>query len=305
MMKPLASNLCTNCPRNCKVNRKMGEKGFCNSGFLPTVSSVCLHRGEEPVLSGENGICNVFFSKCNLQCIYCQNYQISRCNETNGIEMTTLQLAEKIIPFLEQGIDMLGFVSPTHFVWQMVETLDVLHEKGFYPTVVYNSNGYDSVEILQQIADYVDVYLPDFKYMDKTLATNLSKSTDYPEKAKLAIKEMYRQKGAALEIDEHGLCRKGLIIRHLVLPEQIKNSCDVLKSIAEIDPQIFISVMSQYDAPFQISQFPFLNRSITVEEYEIVTDCIDELGFENGWVQEMESKNCYIPDFNKEHPFEN
>lgn len=299
-----ALKYCTNCPRNCKVDRSKGEKGFCNSGSLPTVSSVCLHHGEEPVLSGENGICNVFFSKCNLQCIYCQNHQISRCNETNGKELTTLQLAEKIIPFLQQGIDMLGFVSPTHFVWQMVDTLDILHRKGFFPTVVYNSNGYDSVETLQRIADYVDVYLPDFKYMDTTLAQNLSKAADYPEKAKLAIKEMYRQKGAKLEIDEDDLCRKGLIVRHLVLPEQIQNSCNVLKTIAEIDNQIFISVMSQYDAPFAIPQFPFLNRPLKPEEYEIVTDCIDDLGFENGWVQEMDSKNCYIPDFNKDNPFE-
>lgn len=303
-MEMSISKKCTNCPRNCKVDRAKGEKGFCNSGNLPTVSSVCLHHGEEPVLSGENGICNVFFSKCNLQCIYCQNHQISRCCETNGKEMTTLQLAEKIIPFLLQGIDMLGFVSPTHFVWQMVETLDILHDKGFFPTVVYNSNGYDSVETLRQIADYVDVYLPDFKYMDKNLAQNLSKAADYPEKAKLAILEMYRQKGAKLEIDENDLCRKGLIVRHLVLPEQTQNSCNVLKSIAEIDRQIFISVMSQYDAPFAIPQFPFLNRSLKPEEYEIVTDCIDDLGFENGWVQEMDSKNCYIPDFNKDNPFE-
>ncbi|MDD4848280.1 MAG: 4Fe-4S cluster-binding domain-containing protein, partial [Bacteroidales bacterium] len=272
--------------------------------MLPTVSSVCLHYGEEPVLSGENGICNVFFSKCNLQCIYCQNYQISRCNETHGQEMTTLQLAEKIIPFLQQGIDMLGFVSPTHFVGQMVDTLDILHHKGYFPTVVYNSNGYDSVETLKQIADYVDVYLPDFKYMDSSLAQNLSKAADYPEKAKLAIMEMYRQKGAKLEIDEYDLCRKGLIVRHLVLPENVQNSCNVLRAIASIDNQIFISVMSQYDAPFQIPQFPFLNRPLKQEEYDIVTDCIDDLGFENGWVQEMESKNCYIPDFNKENPFE-
>lgn len=298
------TKLCNNCPHNCNVDRSKGQKGFCNSGNNPMVSSICLHYGEEPVISGEKGICNVFFSKCNLQCVYCQNYQISRSNSIKGEELTTVQLADRIVEILKQGIDMLGFVSPTHFVWQMVETIDILHQKGYHPTVVYNTNGYDNVEILKEIAQYVDVYLPDFKYMDKYLAKNLSQAENYPEKATLAIQEMYRQKGADLEIDENGLCRKGLIIRHLVLPKQIQNSCDVLKTIADIDNQITISVMSQYNPPFSIPKFSFLNRSLNPSEYEIVTDLIDDLCFENGWIQELDSKNCYNPDFEKENPFE-
>lgn len=303
-MNLLHSKFCNNCPHNCNVDRANGEKCYCNSGNHPIVSSICLHHGEEPVISGEKGICNVFFSKCNLQCIYCQNHQISCSNSTHGEVMSTYRLAERIGDFLKNGIDMLGFVSPTHFVRQMVETIDILHQKGYYPTIVYNTNGYDNVTVLQDIADYVDVYLPDFKYMDPTLAKNLSHVEDYPDKAELAIREMYRQKGSALEIDKNGLCRNGLIIRHLVLPKQIKNSCDVLKTIASIDNNISVSVMSQYNPPFAIPKYPFLNRSLKPSEYEIVTDFVDELEFENGWVQELDSKNYYNPDFEKENPFE-
>jgi putative pyruvate formate lyase activating enzyme len=267
---------------------------------------VCIHHGEEPAISGEKGICNVFFAHCNLRCVYCQNHQISRNDgEVTEYEYDTKRLVQEIIGVMEKAnTDMLGFVSPAHFSLQMVEVIQKLHNQGYKPTIVYNTNGYEAPDVLEYLADYVDVYLPDFKYSDNALASRFSDVSDYVEKTLDALKMMYRQKGAELVVDNHGLARKGIIVRHLVLPGHVENSKGVLRAIAEIDPNIHISLMSQYYPPHPL-QFPELNRPLHNSEYETVIQEMETLGLENGWIQEPESSENYRPDFDKKHPFEN
>jgi len=301
----LSLSLCRLCPRQCGIDRTSGQFGYCKSELKPLVSSVCIHRGEEPAISGEKGICNVFFVHCNLQCIYCQNHQISR---NDGVitqyEYDTDKLAQEIITVIEKNkTDMLGFVSPAHFSLQMVEVIKKLHTQGYKPTAVYNTNGYEMPDVLKYIAEYVDVYLPDFKYSDNALSARFSDVSDYVEKTFDALKIMYRQKGVELKIDDNGLARSGIIIRHLVLPGHVENSKGVLRRIAEIDPNIHISLMSQYYPPFQLPAAE-LNRHLYISEYEEVINEMEELGMENGWIQELESSENYRPDFDCEHPFE-
>ena len=295
---------CRLCPRHCGVDRTLGRTGYCKSGAKPLVSSVCIHHGEEPVISGEKGICNVFFAHCNLCCIYCQNYQISRNDSAiTEYEYDTKKLVQTIINVMKKAkTDMLGFVSPAHFSLQMVDVIKEIHHQGYTPTVVYNTNGYETPDVLEYLADYVDVYLPDFKYSDNILASRLSDVSDYVEKTFDALKIIYRQKGAKLEIDNHGIARNGIIIRHLVLPEHIENSKGVLRLIAKIDPDIHISLMSQYYPPRQLS-IPELNRPLSNSEYETIIEEMETLNMENGWIQELESFENYRPDFDNEHPF--
>jgi putative pyruvate formate lyase activating enzyme len=186
----------------------------------------------------------------------------------------------------------------------MVEVIENLHSQGYKPTVVYNTNGYETPEVLEYIAEYVDVYLPDFKYSDNALSSRFSDVSDYVEKTLATLKKMYHQKGATLKLDHHGVARGGIIIRHLVLPGHIENSKGVLQHIAEIDPNIHISLMSQYYPPFQLP-VQELNRHLYNSEYEKVIREMDLLGLENGWIQELESSENYRPDFDNEHPFEN
>ncbi|MDR0364350.1 MAG: hypothetical protein LBH92_04960 [Bacteroidales bacterium] len=294
---------CRICPRQCGVNRFDEKAGFCRSGNLPIISSICIHKGEEPVISGKKGICNLFFAHCNLRCIYCQNYQISRNeNDNAGIVCSIEKATEQIIAILDQGIDILGFVSPSHFVVQMIDIIDLLHDRGYFPTIVYNSNGYDSVDTLSQISDYIDVYLPDLKYCNNSLGKRYSNVNNYMEVSQNAVKEMYRQKGSALKIDENGLIRNGMIIRHLALPEATDDSKKVMQFIADIDSQIYISLMAQYYPPFQM-EFQELNRKVNPDEYEKLLDFIDVLGLENGWIQDLKSSDVYKPDFERENPF--
>ena len=199
--------------------------------------------------------------------------------------------------------DMLGFVSPAHFSLQMVEVIQKLHYQGYKPTVVYNTNGYESPDVLEYLAGYVDVYLPDFKYSDNALAVRFSDVSDYVEKTLEALKIMYRQKGAELTVDNHGLARNGMIIRHLVLPGHVENSKGVLRAIATIDPNIHISLMSQYYPPAPLP-YPELNRHLYPAEYETVIAEMETLELENGWIQELESSENYQPDFDGKHPFE-
>jgi putative pyruvate formate lyase activating enzyme len=307
-MKNTILNLkcCRLCPRCCGVDRTLGQSGYCKSGVKPLVSSVCIHHGEEPVISGEKGICNVFFAHCNLRCVYCQNHQISRNDgETIDYEYNMERLVWEIMDTMEKAkTNMLGFVSPAHFSLHIVDIIKKLHIQGYKPIVVYNTNGYESPDVLEYLADYVDVYLPDFKYSDNALASRFSDVSDYVEKTLEALKIMYRQKGAKLTIDNHGLARNGMIIRHLVLPGHVENSKGVLRAIAEIDPDIHISLMSQYYPPYQLP-IPELNRPLHNDEYETIIHEMETLGLENGWIQELESSENYRPDFDKKQPFEN
>lgn len=296
---------CTLCPRNCGVDRTKGEKGWCGLDDKIYISSICIHKGEEPPVSGPRGICNVFFAHCNLQCVYCQNFQISDNKfAADRYEMTLEAAVNKIIAILDKGIPALGFVSPSHQKSQMLSIIEELRKRSYEPTIVYNSNGYDKVETLKELEGIVDVYLPDFKYSDPVLSKELSDAPDYPEIAFKAIKEMYRQKGSMVMMNDSGYAESGLIIRHLILPGEVDNSLAVLKTIAkDISPRINISLMSQYWAPKHFDR-EALNDKIKEADYLRVTEEMNRLGLDNGWVQEFDSHNNYRPDFNRIHPFE-
>lgn len=283
----------------------VGPTGFCrvDDGF--GVAVITRHRGEEPVLCGERGICNVFFGHCNLRCRFCQNVQISR-NHTpiKGGNWPLERVVEQIIAILETGINHLGFVSPSHMVVQMVAIIKALHRRNWRPIVVYNSNGYDRVSTLRSLEAWVDVYLPDYKYSDAELAGNYSAAPDYPEVAAAALAEMYRQKGNLLHLDDDGLAERGMIVRHLVLPGAVANSLGVLRFLAEaLSPRLSLSLMSQYQPTAAVADAPPLNRTLQPEEYHQVVAEMERLGFSNGWVQDFASAVYYNPDFNADSPF--
>jgi len=296
---------CSICPRICGADRTSAKPGYCGGSQDIFVSSVCIHHGEEPVISGTKGICNVFFSRCNLQCIYCQNFQISRKKGKVAEKKYSLQeIVLEIIQILDQGINMLGFVSPSHMVPQMKTIINALHQMKRFPVIVYNTNAYDKVETIKSLEGLIDIYLPDFKYMNASIAKEYSDAKDYPEVASKSIIEMFRQKGSRLEMDDEGNAKSGLIVRHLVLPGNVENSLSVLRFIAnELSPDVHLSLMSQYYPTSVVEKHPVLGRPITKKEYDCVIDEMDKLGFHRGWVQEMESTEFYKPDFTQKNPF--
>ncbi len=296
---------CRLCPRNCQVNRLEGELGYCRAGSGFDIASISVHLGEEPAISGKNGICNVFFAHCNLQCAYCQNHQISRRDcKLSGHKPALHEIVNTIKRILNGGVESLGFVSPTHMIPQMKAIIRALHKEDYFPYIVYNTSAYDSVEILKTLEEWVDIYLPDFKYTDPDLATRYSDAGNYPEMAGRAIKEMYRQKGSTLRLNENGVAEWGLIVRQLVLPGAVENSKKVLRYLAgEISERITVSLMSQYYPVPQVSKIQALNRKLTRDEYDEVVKEMDGLGFTKGWVQDHESADFYRPDFDSENPF--
>ncbi len=298
---------CRLCPHECGVDRYSDNLGYCGSDAGFNISSIVLHKGEEPVISGENGICNVFFSRCNLQCIYCQNMQIS--SNTGAIISRKFALEDvisEIITILDlYKINSVGFVSPSHFAPHVIAIIEGLRSKGRNPVTVYNTNAYEKAETIRLLDSYISVYLPDFKYMNKDLAKELSGVENYPTMAALAIKEMFRQKGSTLIKNDKGIAEFGLIIRHLVLPEQIENSLKVLRFIAEeLSPDISLSLMSQFYPTDSVKSHAFLNRKLSASEYDSIVNDAERLGFHRGWIQELESSVEYLPDFNETHPFE-
>lgn len=297
---------CTICPRECRVNRINGERGYCGTDAGLNIASVCLHRGEEPVISGTDGICNIFFTGCNLRCFYCQNYEISQPGKVfRGNETDMDDLLSKVSDMLSKGINSVGFVSPSHMVHHVKSIIEGLHAKGLRPITVYNTNSYDKVETLRSLDGLIDIYLPDYKYVTPELAFELSGATDYPVVALKAIREMYYQKGSTLRIAENGTAENGMLIRHLVLPGYAEESKKVLRSIAEeISTGVHISLMSQYHPAWLAERHPTLGRLLYKEEYESVVKEMEELGFRNGYVQAMDSNVSYRPDFSRDHPFE-
>ncbi len=298
---------CTVCPRDCHVNRLKGKMGFCLAAANPYVVSVCDHHGEEPVISGSRGSGTIFFGGCNLRCVFCQNFQISqRPKYFRQFELTTAQLAERLL-YLQNELHVhnLNFVSPSHFVPQMVEAIYLAAQQGLKIPIVYNTNAYDSLHVLKLLEGIVDIYLPDFKYFDDDSAWRYSKIKDYVPVAKQAIAEMYRQVGT-LVLDREGIARKGVIIRHLILPNDIAGSVPILKWIAtELSPEVTISLMSQYFPTHKADRYPLINRKIRYSEYARVVEVMQNLGFDQGFVQEMDAPDFYLPDFEKEgHPFE-
>ncbi len=297
---------CECCPRGCKADRASGVLGWCKSPAGLSIGSVCAHRGEEPVISGTHGICNIFFTRCNMQCVYCQNYDISRTKEPIlETEMAFDDLIRRIERHLDAGCKSVGFVSPSHYYPQMLGVIDSLTARGRKPVFVYNTNGYDRVEAIRRLENVIDVYLPDFKYRDDALARSFSHAPGYPEIAAAAIGETFRQVGPDIVLDEDGLITRGLIIRHLVLPGQVQNSIDVLQYIAtNYSPDCHISLMSQYWPTPAVENHPTLGRRVTEEEYDLVLEAMEDLGFSRGWVQELDSSDHYRPDFMRDHPFE-
>jgi putative pyruvate formate lyase activating enzyme len=297
---------CTLCPRECHVNRFRGGTGYCGMDAGLNIASICIHKGEEPSISGTDGICNIFFKGCNLHCIYCQNHEISQSRpvtKSTGIELEAV--LDQVEQILSRGIKAVGFVSPSHVVPQVKAIINWLNSRGLKPVTVYNTNSYDKLETIRSLSGFIDVYLPDYKYITKALAAEYSDAYDYPEVALKAIKEMYYQKGSTLIVDESGSAENGILIRHLVLPGHVKESKNVLRSLAdELSPGINLSLMSQYHPAYSAGIHPALNRSLYKAEYEAVVKEMEELGFRNGWVQDMDSFQNYRPDFSKEHPFE-
>lgn len=307
LLKPLEElKDCAICPRECHVNRWESPKGICRSDASFNIASICIHKGEEPVISEPAGICNIFFTNCNLQCIYCQNHQISNVKIPRAsFRMELDDVVDEVTAILDRGINMVGFVSPSHFVPQMKIIRNAVKERGYSPIWVYNTNAYDKVDTLKSLEGLIDVYLPDFKYMDSVLAVRLSKAKNYPAVASAAVGEMFRQKGSALHLSAAGTADSGIIIRHLVLPAQVQNSIQVLRYIAEeISPKLHISLMSQYTPTANVMDHRNLRREIYPEEYEKIVDEMDRLGMEYGWVQGFDSMGHYRPDFEKPHPFE-
>lgn len=304
-MSSLELEDCRICPRDCGVDRPAGEVGYCRTGPDFYVSSILLHRGEEPLISGEKGICNIFFAHCNLQCLYCQNYQISRNDTVDpSWKMEFPELIRQVEFLLDRGASGVGFVSPSHCIPQMRAVIRALRERGRSPVTVFNTGGYDKVETLRALSGEIDVYLPDLKYLDAGLAEEYSGAADYPEVARAALKEIFRQKGDRLRITAEGTAKSGLIIRHLVLPGAVENSKTCLRFIAEeLSPDVHISLMSQYRPTPPVRNHPQLGRLLRAEEYEGVKEELHRLGFSHGWVQELDSPDHYLPDFNRRDPF--
>lgn len=298
---------CTSCPRNCLVDRTSEELGTCQSRDLPIVSSYTPHFGEEPILSGTRGAGNIFFGNCNLRCDYCQNFVISQ-NPKAEIrnEVSHERLAEIMIELQSLNCHNIGLVSPTHFAVPILKSIRLAIEKGLNLPIIYNTNGYDSVEMLMLYKDVIDIYLPDFKYGNNDYGRRYSKVPDYFDKAKLAIKEMYEQVGGEL-VYENSVVVRGLIIRHLVLPNGLAESEEVFRFISELDPKIHISLMAQYYPTNRAGKNILLYRAVRHSEFARVTELLDKYELENGWIQEMESHDFYRPDFenDREDPFSN
>jgi putative pyruvate formate lyase activating enzyme len=301
---------CTICPKDCGNNRLRDEIAACYSGRLPIVSSYTAHFGEEPCLSGTHGAGNIFFGNCNLRCVYCQNYQISQTWKTQKKnEITHERLAEMMLELQAKGCHNIGFVSPTHFAPQMARGILLAAEQGLKIPIVYNTNAYDSVEVLKLLDGIVDIYLPDLKYAEDSAGFEFSKVRGYAKFSRLAIKEMFRQMGDELVFDENGLLQKGLVIRLLVLPNDLAGIEESLRWIKnELSPKVAISLMAQYYATNKAatdSRYILLSRRISEREWYSALELIEELGFEEGFLQEYESASYYYrPDFtDNEKPF--
>lgn len=289
---------CSLCPRMCNVDREI-TTGYCGVKKTLRVARAALHFWEEPCISGEEGSGAVFFTGCNLRCVFCQNFQIARAEQ--GKEITVERLSEIFLELQEQKANNINLVTATHYVPQVVEALKMAKEKGLHIPVVYNCGGYETVETLKLLEGLVDIYLPDFKYVDHDRAKRYSRAEDYPEAAKKALAEMVRQQPEA-EFDERGIMKKGVIVRHLMLPGGIKDSKAVVKYLYETyGNQIFISLMNQYTPLPHVADYPEIDRKLKKFEYDRLVDYAISLGVENGFIQEGETaEESFIPAFTNE-----
>ena len=284
---------CTICPHNCKINRTKNP-GRCKSTDKKKIALYSIHNFEEPCISGEKGSGTIFFSNCNMNCVFCKNYEISQLGR--GKEITIDELANVMIKQQERNVQNINLVTPTSYALHIVEAIKIARKKGLEIPIVYNTNGYESVETLKLLEGYVDIYLPDLKYYYDDLAKKYSKVDNYFEIATKAIQEMYRQVGTPV-LDENGVMKKGLMIRHLILPNEVQNSKKVLKWIKEnIDSNVYVSIMAQYFPTYKAKEIPEIARKITKEEYEKVENYLYELDLENGYIQELgEHEEEYVP----------
>ena len=284
---------CTICPHKCGIDRTKNP-GRCKSTDKIKIALYSIHNFEEPCISGNNGSGTIFFSNCNMNCVYCQNYEISQLGK--GKEITIEELANIMIEQQEKGVENINLVTPTSYALHIIEAIKIAKNKGLHIPIVYNTNGYESIETLQLLDGYIDIYLPDLKYYYNELGQELSNVKNYFEIATKAIKEMYRQVGSP-QLNENGIMKKGLMIRHLVLPNNIENSKKVLKWIKEnIDNNVYVSIMAQYFPTYKAKNIDNLNRKLTKKEYEEIENYLFDLDLENGYIQELgEHEEEYVP----------
>ena len=289
-------NSCNLCPHKCNINRNSGKIGRCKSSDKVKIALYSTHNFEEPCISGKNGSGTVFFSNCNLNCIFCQNYEISQLGK--GKDITIEELANIFLEQQSKGVENINLVTPTSYVLQIIEAIKIAKKNGLTIPIIYNTNSYENVETIKLLKGYIDIYLPDLKYADNELGKKYSKANDYFNLATNAIKEMISQVGTP-EFDENGIIKKGVIIRHLVLPNNIENSKKVLKWIKEnLSNQIYVSVMAQYFPTYKAKEIEELNRKLTKEEWEEIENYIDDLNIENGYIQELgEHEEEYVPNW--------
>jgi putative pyruvate formate lyase activating enzyme len=298
---------CDICPRECGANRLADELGFCHSGHNPVVSAACAHHGEEPALSGIRGSGAIFFGNCNMRCVYCQNHQISQDWRAQRSKETDVPTLARHMLYLqnELGCHNINFVSPSHFVPQIMRAVLEAVPLGLRVPLVYNTSGYDSLKTLKLLDGVIDIYLPDLRYASDKWARRFSRASDYVAHNRAAIKEMYRQVGDLI-LDKDGIAVRGVIVRHLILPNGIAGSRESLTWLAqEVSPTVTVSIMSQYYPAHRAKQIPLLSRTITLSEYSEVVELVNSLGLENGWLQELGAEETYQPDFTRNgHPFE-
>lgn len=294
---------CECCPRGCGVNRIEGKTGFCRVGSGIEISHAGLHFGEEPPISGTKGSGTIFFSGCNLRCVFCQNYQISQEFQQGRTRiLTTDELASEMLRLQEEGAHNINLVSPSHMIFLMADAIEAARGKGLAVPVVYNSNGYDSVDALRQIRGLVDIYLPDIKYLDNELGKKFSAVDDYADIVPGVLLEMLDQTGD-LQMNYDGIAVRGLLVRHLVLPGQLENSRRCLDFLAGLSTNIHVSIMSQYSPQYKAGAYPEINRPLTEDEYDEIIGYALDLGLENAFIQKLESQSHYLPDFDQERPF--
>ena len=284
---------CQICPHKCKIDRTK-QIGRCKATDKIKIALYSIHNFEEPCISGTKGSGTIFFSNCNMNCIYCQNYEISQLGK--GKEITIHELADIMIKQQEKGVENINLVTPTSYTLQIIEAIKIAKKKGLKIPIVYNTNGYENVETLRLLEGYIDIYLPDLKYYDNEISKKYSKVDNYFEIATKAIKEMYRQVGQPI-LDKNGIMTKGLMIRHLVLPNNIENSKKILKWIKEnLDNNIYVSIMAQYFPTYKAKETDDLNRKLTKKEYEEIENYLYDLNLENGYIQELgEHEEEYVP----------
>ena len=287
---------CNICPHNCGINRKNGQIGRCKSTDKIKIALASLHKFEEPCISGENGSGTIFFSNCNCNCIFCQNYEISQLGK--GYEVSINELADIFIKQQNDGAHNINLVTPTTYVYQIIEAIKIAKENGLNIPIIYNTNSYENEETIEQLRGYIDVFLPDLKYYSNDLGKKYSRVNNYFEYATKAIKKMYEIAGAPV-FDENGMIKKGVIIRHLILPNYLLNTKMVLKWIKENMPEdVYVSIMAQYFPCYKAKEDNKINRKLTKREYENIEDYVFKLDLKNGYLQDLEdNEEQYVPNF--------